>query len=99
MAQEDADGTATALTTVLSVRMRRDVVKELAKAARAAAKPPATLARELIELGLALDHPASAALLGRVLVRLIEQTGASSAAPQIDSVVATSLVSQGSWLS
>ena len=62
-----------AMTSVLSVRMSRDLLRELTVAARREGTGPATLARELIEQGLAADPEASTALAARVLERLLAQ--------------------------
>jgi hypothetical protein len=86
-------------SSVLSVRMPRSLLKELSTAARRIGKGPATLARELIEQGLALDHPASNEVLGRVLGRVIQQIpGESVHLRWLPSHSGTS-ASSGSWLS
>jgi hypothetical protein len=59
------------LTTVLSVRLPRDILRALTLAARREGKGPGTLARELIERGLAEGGSASPARIARVLARLL----------------------------
>jgi predicted DNA-binding protein len=76
---------AKSLASVLSVRMSRDLLKELTEAARSVGKGPATLARELIEQGLVEDFAASPALIGRVLSRLLTQLGPVAQASFISS--------------
>lgn len=59
-------------STVLSVRMRRSTLRLLTEAARDRGKGPATLARELIEQGLASVSGGDLTLAARVLERLLE---------------------------
>lgn len=61
-----------AMTSLLSVRMPREVFRALSTTARRQGKGPTTLARELIEHGLVQEPAASAALVFRVLARLLE---------------------------
>lgn len=60
------------LSAVLSVRLPRQVLKDLTLAARRQGKGPGTLARELVEQGLALQLSPSPALIARVLTRFLE---------------------------
>ncbi len=62
-----------AMDTVLSIRMPRELLRELEIAARSQGKGPTTLARELIEQGLALGPSASVPLLAKVASRLAEE--------------------------
>jgi hypothetical protein len=63
-----------AMTSVLSIRMPRELFAELEIAARSQGKGPTTLARELIEQGLAAGPSASVPLLARVASRLADET-------------------------
>ena len=54
------------LNTVLSIRMTSDLLGELELAARGQGKGPTTLARELIEQGLAAGPPAPGPLPAQV---------------------------------
>ncbi|OFW79127.1 MAG: hypothetical protein A2Z48_04725 [Actinobacteria bacterium RBG_19FT_COMBO_70_19] len=62
------------LNTVLSIRMTSDLLGELELAARGQGKGPTTLARELIEQGLAAGPSASVPLLAKVASRLADET-------------------------
>ena len=62
------------MNTVLSIRMKDELLGELEIAARSQGKGPTTLARELIEQGLALGPSASVPLLAKVASRLAEET-------------------------
>lgn len=62
------------MNTVLSIRMTNELLGELEIAARSGGKGPTTLARELIEQGLALGPSASVPLLAKVASRLAEET-------------------------
>jgi hypothetical protein len=62
------------MNTVLSIRMTNELLGELEIAARSQGKGPTTLARELIEQGLALGPSASVPLLAKVASRLAEET-------------------------
>ena len=62
------------MNTVLSIRMTNELLGELEIAARSRGKGPTTLARELIEQGLALGPSASVPLLAKVASRLAEET-------------------------
>jgi hypothetical protein len=62
-------------TSVLSIRMPRELLKELSVAARAREQAPGAFARELIEQGLALEDSAKPWLLGRVLAHLLDSVG------------------------
>ncbi|HSZ36936.1 MAG TPA: hypothetical protein VK773_07575 [Acidimicrobiales bacterium] len=68
------------LASVLSVRMSRELLRELTIAARSVDKGPATLARELIERGLVDDFAPTPALIGKVLSRLLDQLGPTAQA-------------------
>jgi predicted DNA-binding protein len=94
----DRSGAETS-SSVLSVRMPRSLLKELSTAARRIGKGPATLARELIEQGLALDHPASNEVLGRVLGRVIQQLPSESVHLRLLPLHTGPSASFGSWLS
>ena len=94
----DRSGAETS-SSVLSVRMPRSLLKELSAAARRIGKGPATLARELIEQGLALDHPASNEVLGRVLGRVIQQVPSESVHLRWLPSHSGPSTSFGSWLS
>jgi hypothetical protein len=94
----DRSGAETS-SSVLSVRMPRSLLKELSTAARRIGKGPATLARELIEQGLALEHPASNEVLGRVLGRVIQQLPSESVHLRLLPLHTGPSVSFGSWLS
>ncbi len=59
-------------SSVLSVRLPRHVFDELVAEAQRQGKGPATLARELIEEGLAQRDGVSPALLARVLAQRLE---------------------------
>lgn len=59
-------------TSVLSIRLPQELLKELTAIARENDRPPTTFARELIEVALTLDYPVSGALITRVLGRLLE---------------------------
>lgn len=63
-----------AMNTVLSIRMTNELLRELEISARSQGKGPTTLARELIEQGLALGPSASVPLLAKVASRLAEET-------------------------
>ena len=63
-----------AMDTVLSIRMTNDLLRELEIAARSQGKGPTTLARELIEQGLAAGPSASVPLLAKVASRLANET-------------------------
>jgi plasmid stability protein len=67
------------LTTVLSVRLPRQILRELTLVARRHGKGPGTLARELIEQGLAAEGSASPVRIASVLVRLLESAAALEA--------------------
>ena len=58
-------------TSVLSVRMPREMLRELSEAARKDGKAPGTFARELLELALAMGDSSSPALVAQVLARLL----------------------------
>ncbi len=60
------------MTTILSVRMPREVFHALSVVARQQEKGPATLAREFIERGLAQEPIESPTLAMRLLGRLLE---------------------------
>jgi predicted DNA-binding protein len=60
-------------TSVLSIRVPRDLLKELSTAARAREKTPGTFARELIEDGLAQQESAEPWLIARVLARMLKR--------------------------
>jgi hypothetical protein len=60
-------------TTVLSVRMSRSTLRLLVEIGRELGKGPATLARELIEQGIALKSGKAAHLAVRVLERVLEE--------------------------
>lgn len=64
------------LSAVLSVRLPRQVLRDLTLAARSQGKGPGTLGRELIEQGLATQARPSRALIAAVLTRLLESTTA-----------------------
>jgi len=86
-------------SSVLSVRMPRTLLKELSTEARRIGKAPATLARELIEQGLALDHPTSSAVLSRVLGRLIQQLPEEATGGTWIPIYSGPALSIASWLS
>jgi hypothetical protein len=94
----DRSGAETS-SSVLSVRMPRSLLKELSTAARQIGKGPATLARELIEQGLALGHPTSNEVLGRVLGRVIQQLPSESVHLRLLPLHSGPSLSFGSWLS
>ncbi len=56
-------------SSVLSVRLPSHVLDQLVRQARGQGKGPATLARELIEEGLARTEEASPAVLAQLLAR------------------------------
>lgn len=62
-------------SSVLSVRLGRLVFRELVLRARREGKGPATLARELIEEGLARKEGASVSLVAELLVRRLSESG------------------------
>ncbi len=62
-----------AMTSILSVRLPREVFRELTLTARRLGEGPATLARELIERGLAVQAESSSVILARVLLQLFER--------------------------
>lgn len=64
------------LSAVLSVRLPRQVLRDLTLAARSQGKGPGTLARDLIEQGLTMQARPSRALIAAVLTRLLESTAA-----------------------
>lgn len=64
---------ARAMTSILSVRMPRDVFQTLSIVAHRQEKGPATLARELIEEGLAIQPGASRAIALSVFARILEE--------------------------
>jgi hypothetical protein len=70
-----------AMDTVLSIRMPRELLRELEIAARSQGKGPTTLARELIEQGLALGPSASVPLLAKLASRLAEETARMAGGP------------------
>ncbi|MFA5786150.1 MAG: hypothetical protein WDA71_04060 [Actinomycetota bacterium] len=61
-------------TSVLSVRVPRDLLKELANRARREGKAPSILARELLERGLSPDSPTTPAELARAFSRWVEES-------------------------
>lgn len=63
-----------AMSSVLSIRIPRELLRELESAARSQGKGPTTLARELIEQGLAAGPTASVPLLAKVASRLADET-------------------------
>ena len=65
------------LSAVLSVRLPRQVLRDLTLMARSHGKGPGTLARELIEQGLAMQGQPSPALIAAVLARFFESTTAT----------------------
>jgi len=67
------DRPAERMTTVLSVRMPREVIRALTIVAREQDKGPSTLARELIEKGLALESGAPSSLAFQVFGRILER--------------------------
>ena len=66
------DRASNAMTSILSIRLPREVFRALSIAARRRGKGPTTLARELIEQGLAEDRSESPVLALRVLTRFFE---------------------------
>lgn len=60
-----------AMTSILSVRMPREVFRTLSMVARRQGKGPATLARELIEEGLIREPEASRTLALSVVARVL----------------------------
>jgi hypothetical protein len=70
-----------AMDTVLSIRMPRQLLRELEITARSQEKGPTTLARELIEQGLALGPSASVPLLAKVASRLADETARMARGP------------------
>ena len=70
----EVDRRPRAMTTVVSIRMPRELLRELEIAGRSQGKGPTTLGRELIEQGLALGPSASVPLLAKVASRLAEET-------------------------
>ena len=62
------------MNTVVSIRMPRELLRELEITARSQGKGPTTLARELIEQGLAVGPSASVPLLAKVASRLADET-------------------------
>jgi plasmid stability protein len=64
------------LTTVISVRLPRQILRELTLAARRHGRGPGTLARELIEQGLAAEGGASPFRIASVLAHLLESAAA-----------------------
>ncbi len=62
------------MTSILSVRLPREVLRDLTLAARRQGKGPGTFSRELIEEGLVLHASPSPALISRVLTRFLEST-------------------------
>ncbi len=62
-----------AMNSMLSIRMTDDLLGELEIAARSQGKGPTTLARELIEQGLAAGPSASVPLLAKVASRLADE--------------------------
>ncbi len=71
--------TSRAMTSLLSVRLPRDVLRQLTLAARQQRKGPATLARELIEQGLTLQDAEVRPIFFRVLARFLEKMEGSGA--------------------
>ncbi len=67
------DRPSRAMTSLLSVRLPRDVLRQLTLAARQQGKGPATLARELIEQGLTLEETELRPIFLRVLARFLEK--------------------------
>ncbi len=63
-----------AMNTVLSIRMTNELLRELEITARSQGKGPTTLARELIEQGLALGPSPSVPILAKVAARLADET-------------------------
>jgi hypothetical protein len=59
-------------TSVLSMRLPRELLKELTQAARQRDESPGQYGRELIELGLALEGSGRSWIAARVLARILE---------------------------
>jgi hypothetical protein len=92
----ELDTSKSAKTTVLSVRVPRELLYDISQLAVSQGKAPGTFARELIESALAANYPASPALLGTVLARLLELQARSA---PVHFRIANEHIFPGAWAS
>lgn len=69
----DVERPVHAMTSILSVRMSRELFRALSIAAKERSRGPATFARELIEQGLVLEGNAPLTIFWRLLGRISEE--------------------------